>query len=188
MSCAYCAPKSTTKTVRRVVTSLIVVPLTRTLKTDPSYKKSIVLLVQIRCVFRHDPAPESLFDGVRWHDGGVNIRQILTTALLAIALALGVGLVSASTAYATTPPADTQQEIQTDTQPPTTENDFMNLERDVTSCISSSPQPGCGREPTSSSDRGGWQQLLLFFIMFLGMAFIFWRVFLSVRARDRNLN
>ena len=147
-----------------------------------------MLLVQNRCVFRHDSAPESLFGGVRWHDGEVNIRRILTTALFAIALALGVGLVSSSTAYATTPPADTQQEIQADTQPPTTENDFMNLERDVTSCISSNPQPGCGREPTSSSDRGGWQQLLLFFIMFLGMAFIFWRVFLSVRARDRKLN
>jgi hypothetical protein len=118
----------------------------------------------------------------------VNIRRILTTALLAISLALGIGLATSSAASATTPPADTQQETQTDTQPPTTENDFMNLERDVTSCISSSPQPGCGREPTSSSDRGGWQQLLLFFIMFLGMAFIFWRVFLSVRARDRNLN
>ena len=125
---------------------------------------------------------------MKWHDEGVNIRRILSIALLAIALALGVGLVSSSTAYATTPPADTQQDIQADTQPPTTENDFMNLERDVTSCISSNPQPGCGREPTSSSDRGGWQQLLLFFIMFLGMAFIFWRVYLSVRARDRNLN
>ncbi|MEY3071427.1 MAG: hypothetical protein RL473_1534, partial [Actinomycetota bacterium] len=123
-----------------------------------------------------------------WHDEGVNIRRILTTALLAISLALGIGLATASAASATTPPADTQQETQTDTQPPTTENDFMNLERDVTSCISSNPQPGCGREPTSSSDRGGWQQLLLFFIMFLGMAFIFWRVFLSVRARDRDLN
>ena len=129
-----------------------------------------------------------MFGGMKWHDEGVNIRRILSIALLAISLALGVGLVSSSTAYATTPPADTQQETQTDTQPPTTENDFMNLERDVTSCISSNPQPGCGREPTSSSDRGGWQQLLLFFIMFLGMAFIFWRVFLSVRARDRNLN
>jgi len=125
---------------------------------------------------------------VRWHDEGVNIRRILTTALLAISLALGIGLATASAASATTPPADTQQETQADTQPPTTENDFMNLERDVTSCISSNPQPGCGREPTSSSDRGGWQQLLLFFIMFLGMAFIFWRVYLSVRARDRNLN
>ena len=118
----------------------------------------------------------------------MNIRRILTTALLAIALALGVGLVSSSTAYATTPPADTEQDTQQETQPPTTENDFMILERDVTSCISSNPQPGCGREPTSSGDRGGWQQLLLFFIMFLGMAFIFWRVYLSVRARDRNLN
>lgn len=125
---------------------------------------------------------------MRWHDEGVNIRRILTTALLAISLALGIGLATASAASATTPPADTQQETQADTQPPTTENDFMNLERDVTSCISSNPQPGCGREPTSSSDRGGWQQLLLFFIMFLGMAFIFWRVYLSVRARDRNLN
>jgi len=109
----------------------------------------------------------------------VNIRRILTTALLAISLALGIGLISSSTAYATTPPADTQLDTQAETQPPTTENDFMNLERDLTSCISSNPQPGCGREPTSSS---------LFFIMFLGMAFIFWRVFLSVRARDRKLN
>ena len=139
-----------------------------------------MLLVQIRCVFRHDSAPEAQFGGARWHDEGVNIRRILITALFALALALGVGLVSSSTAYATTPPADTQ--------PPTTENEFMNLERDVTSCISSIPQPGCGREPTSSSDRGGWQQLLLFLIMFLGMAFIFWRVYLSVRARDRSLN
>jgi hypothetical protein len=149
---------------------------------------SIVLLVQIRCVFRHDSAPEAQFGGARWHDEGVNIRRILTTALLAIALSLSVGVVSSSTAFATAPPADTQLDTQADTQPPTTENDFMNLERDVTSCISSSPQPGCGREPTSSSDRGGWQQLLLFLIMFLGMAFIFWRVYLSVRARDRSLN
>ena len=143
-----------------------------------------MLLVQIRCVFRHDSAPEAQFGGVKWHDEGVNIRRILTTALLAIALALGVGFVGSSAVLATTPPADTQL----DTQPPTTENDFMILERDVTSCISSIPKPGCGREPTSSSDRGGWQQLLLFFIMFLGMAFIFWRVYLSVRARDRSLN
>ena len=146
-----------------------------------------MILVQKRCVFRHDSAPEAQFGRVKWHDEGVNIRRILTTALFALALALGVGLVSSSTAYATTPPADTQQEIQADTQPPTTENEFMNLERDVTSCISSIPQPGCGREPTSSSDRGGWQQLLLFLIMFLGMAFIFYRVYRSIRARDKDM-
>ena len=143
-----------------------------------------MLLVQIRCVFRHDPAPESLFGGVGWHDKGVNIRRILSITLLAITLVLGGGLVSSSSAFATTPPVDTQQ----DTQPPTTENDFMNLGRDLTTCISSSPLPDCGREPTSSGDRGGWQQLLLFLIMFLGMIVIFWRVYLSIRARDRNLN
>ena len=114
---------------------------------------------------------------------GVNIRRILTTALLAISLALGMGLATSSAAFATTPPADTQQE----TQPPTTENDFMNLERDVTTCISSNPLPDCGRQPLSSSDRGGWQQLLLFFIMFLGMSIIFYRVYRSVRARDRDM-
>jgi hypothetical protein len=146
-----------------------------------------VLLVQNRCVFRHDSAPEAQFGGARWHDEGVNIRRILTTALFAIALALGIGLATSSSAAATTPPADTQLDITADTQPPTTENEFMNLERDVTSCISSIPQPGCGREPTSSSDRGGWQQLLLFFIMFLGMAFIFYRVYRSVRARDKDM-
>jgi hypothetical protein len=150
-----------------------------------------VILVHNRCVFRHDSAPEAQFGGARWHDEGVNIRRILTTALFAIALALGIGLISSSTAYATTPPADTQQETQQETpqetQPPTTENEFMNLERDVTSCISSIPQPGCGREPSSSSDRGGWQQLLLFLIMFLGMFFIFYRVYRSVRARDKDM-
>jgi hypothetical protein len=146
-----------------------------------------VLLVQNRCVFRHDSATEARFGGAKWHDEGVNIRRILTTALFAIALALGIGLATSSSAAATTPPADTQLDITADTQPPTTENEFMNLERDVTSCISSIPQPGCGREPTSSSDRGGWQQLLLFFIMFLGMSFIFYRVYRSIRARDRDM-
>ena len=114
----------------------------------------------------------------------MNLRRTLTAALLAITLVLGGGLVSSSSAFATTPPVDTQQ----DTQPPTTENDFMNLGRDLTTCISSSPLPDCGREPTSSGDRGGWQQLLLFLVMFLGMIVIFWRVYLSIRARDRNLN
>ncbi|MFZ9232412.1 MAG: hypothetical protein ACO25P_11410, partial [Ilumatobacteraceae bacterium] len=69
-----------------------------------------------------------------------------------------------------------------------TVNDFMDLERDVTTCISSNPLPGCGREPTSPGDRGGWQQLLLFAIMIAGMAVIFVRVYFSVRSRDRSSN
>lgn len=66
-----------------------------------------------------------------------------------------------------------------------TPNDFMDLERDLTQCISSNPLPGCGREPTSPGDRGGWQQFLLFGIMVTGMGIIFWRVGRSIRARDR---
>ncbi|MEY2643261.1 MAG: hypothetical protein RLZZ368_1908, partial [Actinomycetota bacterium] len=50
------------------------------------------------------------------------------------------------------------------------------------------PLPGCGREPTSPGDRGGWQQLLLFAIMLAGMSVIFVRVYFSVRSRDRSTN
>lgn len=89
-------------------------------------------------------------------------------------LAIAGGSVSAS---ASAPP---------DTSPPDTVNDFMDLERDVTECISSNPLPGCGREPTSPGDRGGWQQLLLFGVMLGGMAVIFVRVYFSVRSRDRG--
>ena len=64
-------------------------------------------------------------------------------------------------------------------------NDFMDLERDLTQCISSNPLPGCGREPTSPGDRGGWQQFLLFGIMAGGIGFIVWRIGRSIRARDR---
>jgi len=76
--------------------------------------------------------------------------------------------------------------MQTLSQQPPDTNDFMDLERDVTSCISSNPLPGCGRQPTSPGDRGGWQQLLLFGILVTGMTIIFWRVYLAVRLRDRQ--
>jgi hypothetical protein len=90
-------------------------------------------------------------------------------------------------AYSSAPPVGIEavEMLTLSEQPPDT-NDFMDLERDVTSCISSNPLPGCGRQPTSSGDRGGWQQLLLFAIMFAGMSIIFWRVYLAVRLRDRQ--
>lgn len=62
----------------------------------------------------------------------------------------------------------------------------MDLERDLSQCISSNPLPGCGREPTSAGDRGGWQQFLLFGIMMGGIALIFWRIASAIRARDRS--
>ncbi len=79
-----------------------------------------------------------------------------------------------STALATTPPA-----------PPVT-NDFMDLERDVSECISSMPKPGCGREPTTSGDRGGAMQIALFGVLMLGMAAIGTRIAFAIRARDRQ--
>jgi hypothetical protein len=68
--------------------------------------------------------------------------------------------------------------------PDSTINDFLDLERSLTECISSNPPPGCGRVPTSPGDRGGWQQLLLFGVMMGGISVIFWRVARAVRRRD----
>lgn len=99
-----------------------------------------------------------------------SLPVVLATSLV---LSFGAPAVASST-----PPAD--QEV------PTT-NEFMDLERDLSECISSNPLPGCGREPTSAGDRGGWQQLLLFGIMMGGIAVIFWRITRAVRARDRSL-
>lgn len=97
-----------------------------------------------------------------------------------IAVFFGALVVAGSTlvpvAAASVPPAD---------QPPTT-NDFLDLERDVSECISSMPKPGCGREPTSSGDRGGWQQTLVFAVLMTSMAGIGVRVVFAVRKRDRS--
>lgn len=68
--------------------------------------------------------------------------------------------------------------------PDPTTNDFLDLERSLTECISSNPPPGCGRAPTSPGDRGGWQQLVLFGVMMGGVSVIFWRVARAVRRRD----
>jgi hypothetical protein len=68
--------------------------------------------------------------------------------------------------------------------PDSTANDFLDLERSLTECISSNPPPGCGRAPTSPGDRGGWQQLVLFGVMMVGMSVIFWRVTRAVRRRE----
>jgi len=112
----------------------------------------------------------------------MNIRRALAVASLTVVMATGGGAVSAST-----PPDPTVPEAPTSIPvTPDTVNDFLDLERDLTTCISSNPLPGCGREPTSPGDRGGWQQLLLFGIMLGGMAIIFVRVYFSVRSRDRR--
>ncbi|MBM3800260.1 MAG: hypothetical protein FJW18_09325 [Actinobacteria bacterium] len=99
------------------------------------------------------------------------LKRLLVCAVVSIAPLAAVGSNAVAT---TTPPA-----------PPVT-NDFMDLERDVSECISAMPKPGCGREPTASGDRGGAMQLALFGIILVAMAGIGTRVAFAVRARDRQ--
>jgi len=58
-------------------------------------------------------------------------------------------------------------------------NPFIPEDRNLSDCLSSLPKPGCGSEA-----RGGALQFATFGILMLGMAFIGWRVFRSVKRRD----
>lgn len=125
-------------------------------------------------------------------------RQISRLALVAsVFAALLMTLAPTSVAHATVAPPPTVPVTESPssespstespaTESPATTNDFLDLERDVTQCISSNPLPGCGRKPTSSGDRGGWQQLLLFGILIVGLGIVFGRVFVAVRRGDKN--
>ena len=90
---------------------------------------------------------------------------------MVVALVLAVGL--GTPAVATVPP-DVPEE-----------NVYLDLERSMTECISALPKPGCGRDPVDSGDRGGWQQLLVFGVLMIGMAGIGVRVAFAARARSR---
>ena len=121
-------------------------------------------------------------------------HRIPLFALVATAFLLFVTPASSISATVAPPPVsepatdpNTTDVSTTDVATPDTANDFLDLERDVTQCISSNPLPGCGREPTSSGDRGGWQQLLLFGILIVGLGIVFGRVFVAVRRGDKRL-
>lgn len=43
---------------------------------------------------------------------------------------------------------------------------------DLDDCVSAIPKPGCGTEPTSSGDRGGWAQYAVFGVMVAGLAVV----------------
>ncbi len=108
---------------------------------------------------------------VSCHDGDVrSIRRTILLIMSVVALTIGAG----GPAVATVPPVATE------------ENEYLDLERSVTECISALPKPGCGREPVDSGDRGGWQQLAVFGVLMAGMAGIGVRVAFAVRSRDRN--
>lgn len=90
---------------------------------------------------------------------------------------------------ATAPPDSTADTTEQPAPTTTINNDFLNTERDIGECVgNSAEQPGCGRAPISSGDRGGWIQYATLAIMAGGLGFIFWRVARAVRARDAALD
>ena len=62
---------------------------------------------------------------------------------------------------------------------PTTDNEFLPENEDLSDCVSALPQPGCGSEA-----RGGWRQALVFVAIGLGLAVIVWRIVRTVRRRS----
>lgn len=114
------------------------------------------------------------------------LRDVGTTALCSVSISLLSFTSMTDQARASTSDAvvTTVDDTSNTDGPDSTINDFLDLERSLTECISSNPPPGCGRVPTSPGDRGGWQQLLLFGVMMGGISVIFWRVARAVRRRD----
>lgn len=109
----------------------------------------------------------------------------LVLALL-VATTLGLATTGSSPASATTPPDETLLTLPPDDQPVTTDNEFLDLERDLSDCVGNAlPKPGCGREPTHSGDRGGVMQWSVFGVMILGIGFIGWRIIAGARRNRR---
>ena len=68
----------------------------------------------------------------------------------------------------------------------TTADTTFDLERDLSDCVNSNPQPNCGRKPTSSGDRGGAMQYATFGAIVVGLSIIFTVVFRNVIRADRE--
>lgn len=68
----------------------------------------------------------------------------------------------------------------------TTADTTFDLERDLSDCVNSNPQPNCGRKPTSSGDRGGAMQYATFAAIVVGLSIIFTVVFRNVIRADRE--
>ncbi len=102
-----------------------------------------------------------------------NARVWIVILLLCAIPALAVNP-SPATAYSTEPAATTV--------PPTQEpSPTLAGGRTLAECINSAPRPGCVTRTDTDT-----HQLATFTILMVGMAFIGWRVFRSVRRRDRS--
>jgi hypothetical protein len=79
-------------------------------------------------------------------------------------------------------PAVAAQAPPTTTPTSITDNPFIPPNKDLSTCISANPQPGCG-----SKAHGGWRQFLVFAVVVVALSFIGWRIVSIVRRNRREL-
>ena len=96
-------------------------------------------------------------------------RRLLVAAIVIVVVVLGGARVAAASSEP--PPPSTV---------PTTANDFLPQEQDVTDCVSALPPPDCG-----SPARGGWAQTAIFIGVGLALGFIAWRIVRAMRRGRR---
>lgn len=102
-------------------------------------------------------------------------RRILPTVLLALALSVLAGACGGLREGRSTDTVDARSETAT-----LATNDFIPADVNLGDCVSSVPRPDCGSE-----SHGGSGQAITFAVLMLGMAFIGWRIFRSVRRQER---
>jgi hypothetical protein len=110
-------------------------------------------------------------------------RALAVLAALLIAFASAGVVAPGRVAAAAVPSAAHISGTPPTTPPPSvTDNPFIPPNQDLSTCVSANPQPGCG-----SSAHGGWRQFLTFVVVVLGLAFIGWRIVVTVRRSRREL-
>ena len=108
----------------------------------------------------------------------------LSAAPLATASAVGAGAAGDDGSAAT---PTTVVDPALPAAPGTTiDNSFLDTKRNLSECLNHSVDlPDCGIEPTQPGDRGGLLQGATFLVMTLGIMFICWRVYRSIKTRDQ---
>jgi hypothetical protein len=106
---------------------------------------------------------------------------------IAFVLALAVSLVllvapapATATATATSHVSLATAAVPADTvpdRPPVTVSDFFPDQQNLSDCLGLVERPGCGSEA-----RGGWRQTLVFAVLVIGLALIFWRISRGIKA------
>ncbi len=101
---------------------------------------------------------------------------------LAVALLAALLIPLAAVAACAVPTVAAAQAPPTTTPTSVTDNPFIPPSKDLSTCISANPQPGCG-----SSAQGGWRQYLVVAVLVAGLAFIGWRIVAVVRRNHREV-